>query len=227
MSKCDIRNVVEALGEYGEEVRVEALYRFRNDYPGIVPPVLSQTSNGTPVWIRKPSEILRSVLLDSVYSELLVSPILTETNTISEISDTAAFAEAINGLGSDAAVKIGIVYTTDEASANASKRWNYAENSFCFFANLPMKKRCYHLIATLNAEKLDVDNSAAWSEILELVVDDLKALRRGIPMFCASAGHEIVVKAALVGILADNPRANNVASIVAPSGTYSCRICTG
>jgi hypothetical protein len=141
------------------------------------------------------------------------------------MSRTRAYKAAISTLEGNECIKVGIGLTTDEASANISKKWNYSENVFLFIADLGCGDRKLHFVSSLNSQNLRMKNSDAWAEIMELVVDDLVVLRGGIRMYCGCTDSTVEVKAALIAICADNPRASNLCSVVGPAGSFGCRIC--
>ena len=114
-----------------------------------------------------------------------------------------------------------ILLYSDDTSGNKSKKWNKFDCWCLSLAGLPLcearKVEHIHFLATSN--KLSAIQMAG------ALVDDLKALERGIHVFDAFTGTDALLIAPVICALCDNARAAELLNHLGSSAKMFCRKC--
>lgn len=111
---------------------------------------------------------------------------------------------------------------TDDVGGNQSKKWNKFDVWALLLAGLPHNMNS-HLE---NIHFICASNQASCLEIAKPIVEDLLVLENdGVVMFDSLLKVDVLVVAPVLCIIADNPRASEVAGHAGNSAKKFCRIC--
>lgn len=110
---------------------------------------------------------------------------------------------------------------TDDTSGNITKKWNKFDTWSMVPAALPLEERNKRE----NTHLICAHNRLSAMDMLPEIVDDLKELEQGVPMFDAERGEIVVVVAPLNFISADNPRHAEIACNKGLAPSFPCRKC--
>ncbi len=125
-----------------------------------------------------------------------------------------------SGLGKPV-VTAPIILYSDDTSGNKSKKWN-CFNSWCFLvAGLPRSENSQ----LRNIHFITCSNKVSVLEMSRPVAEDIKTLQEGITVFDAFLKTEIIVRAPVICLIADNPRAAEVVNHRGGSSRKYCRKC--
>ena len=117
---------------------------------------------------------------------------------------------------------IPLVLFSDDVSGNKSKKWNKFDVWAMLLAGLPRSTNCnlenIHFISASNL----VD---CLGQTKPLVEDILELENVGIVMYDAMHEEQVLVVAPVLCILADNPRASEIANHLGTSARKWCRMC--
>ncbi|XP_064398445.1 uncharacterized protein LOC135345042 isoform X2 [Halichondria panicea] len=125
-----------------------------------------------------------------------------------------------SGLGKPV-VTAPIILYSDDTSGNKSKKWN-CFNSWCFLvAGLPRSENSQ----LRNIHFITCSNKVSVLDMSRPVAEDIKTLQEGITVFDAFLKTEVIVRAPVVCLIADNPRAAEVINHRGGSSRKYCRKC--
>lgn len=110
---------------------------------------------------------------------------------------------------------------TDDYSGNRSKKWNQFNGWTIILAGLPK-----HENAKLqNIHFLSCSNKVSVLDMATPIVKDLIELEKGVEVFDAHLGQQVIVIAPVLCILSDNPRASELLNHQGGAANLYCRIC--
>ncbi|KAI8139849.1 hypothetical protein BJV82DRAFT_581685 [Fennellomyces sp. T-0311] len=110
---------------------------------------------------------------------------------------------------------------THDTSGNSTKKWNKVESWSMVPAALPLSERNKRE----NTFPICLHNRLTAVEMLPDIVNDLKALEKGVIMHDSEANMSVLVVAPLNMIIGDNPLHAELASNKGTNATFPCRKC--
>ena len=118
-------------------------------------------------------------------------------------------------------VIVPLLIYSDDTSGTRSKKWNKFD-CWCFLlAGLPHEENAH----IHNIHFITCSNQASATDIMGPVIDDLKRLKEGIPMFDAYLQQEVLVVAPVMAFLCDNPRHSELLGHAGGRARKYCRMC--
>ncbi|KAL7751900.1 hypothetical protein RI367_002900 [Sorochytrium milnesiophthora] len=122
-------------------------------------------------------------------------------------------------LGGHRLVHIGVAIFSDETSGNTSKRYNLFENLFFTLCTISQCSSGWPIGLLCSAKD--------WTalELMELVVDDLLVGMEGFWAYDGHMNEPVFVRLKLLACLADNPRANQLCTVMQSTTLHYCRYC--
>jgi hypothetical protein len=115
-------------------------------------------------------------------------------------------------------IQLAMALFSDETSGNKSKKWNHFDNLFLQLLSFPKNIQHIHFLGTVKSKK--------WDALCQPILEECAILEKGLVVFDRWIGQEVFVIAKIMTVIADNPRAAQICSIVNSSGNFPCRVCT-